>query len=240
MKKNYLELEENLGYSFKNKELLKNSLIHRSFGNEHRRYKKISNERLELLGDAVLDLVVTEYLYKSYANSTEGDLAKVKSMVVSEPVLAGISKKLEVGKYLLLSRGEELTGGRERSSILGDAFEAILGAIYMDSNFETAKEFVLTHIKDSIDHVDSNEEILDFKTILQEYSQKNYRVIPEYSVINEIGPDHQKIFEIEVKIDNGIDEEKSDRGTGKNKKTAEQAAAKSLCKKLGVKIHEAL
>lgn len=93
-------------------------------------------------------------------------------MVVSEPVLAGISKKLEVGKYLLLSRGEELTGGRERSSILGDAFEAILGAIYMDSNFETAKEFVLTHIKDSIDHVDSNEEILDFKTILQEYSQK--------------------------------------------------------------------
>ena len=208
MKRNYLDFEKNLGYSFKNKELLKNSLIHRSFGNEHRRYKKISNERLELLGDAVLDLVVTEYLYKSYANSTEGDLAKVKSMVVSEPVLAGISKKLEVGKYLLLSRGEELTGGRERSSILGDAFEAILGAIYMDSNFETAKEFVLTHIKDSIDHVDSNEEILDFKTILQEYSQKNYRVIPEYSVINEIGPDHQKIFEIEVKIDNGIDEEK--------------------------------
>ena len=141
MKKNYLDFEKNLGYSFKNKELLKNSLIHRSFGNEHRRYKKISNERLELLGDAVLDLVVTEYLYKSYADSTEGDLAKVKSMVVSEPVLAGISKKLEVGKYLLLSRGEELTGGRERSSILGDAFEAILGAIYMDSNFETAKKF---------------------------------------------------------------------------------------------------
>ncbi len=240
MKRNYLDFEKNLGYSFKNKELLKNSLIHRSFGNEHRRYKKISNERLELLGDAVLDLIVTEYLYRSYENSTEGDLAKIKSMVVSEPVLAEISKKLEVGKYLLLSRGEELTGGRERSSILGDAFEAILGAIYIDSDFETAKKFALALIKDDIDHVDTNEDILDFKTILQEFSQKNYKVIPEYSVLKEIGPDHQKIFEIEVKIDNGVEEKQSEVGTGKNKKTAEQAAAKSLCKKLGVKIHETL
>ena len=161
-------------------------------------------------------------------------------MVVSEPVLAEISKKLEVGKYLLLSRGEELTGGRERSSILGDAFEAILGAIYIDSDFETAKKFALALIKDDIDHVDTNEDILDFKTILQEFSQKNYKVIPEYSVLKEIGPDHQKIFEIEVKIDNGVEEKQSEVGTGKNKKTAEQAAAKSLCKKLGVKIHETL
>ncbi|MBR8701209.1 Ribonuclease 3 [Fusobacterium sp. DD29] len=240
MKKNYLDFERNLGYSFNNKDLLKNSLLHRSFGNEHRKYKKISNERLELLGDAVLDLVVTEYLYKSYENSTEGDLAKIKSMVVSEPVLAAISKKLEVGKYLLLSRGEELTGGRERSSILGDAFEAILGAIYIDSDFETAKKFALSHIKDSIDNVDTNEEILDFKTILQEYSQKEYKIIPEYLVINEIGPDHQKIFEIAVKINNGVDKELVAVGSGKNKKSAEQAAAKVLCKELGVKIHETL
>lgn len=240
MKRNYLDFEKNLGYSFNNKELLKNSLLHRSFGNEHRKYKKISNERLELLGDAVLDLVVTEYLYKNYAQSTEGDLAKIKSMVVSEPVLASISRKLEVGKYLLLSRGEELTGGRERSSILGDAFEAILGAIYIDSDFETAKKFALNHIKDSIDNVDTNEEILDFKTILQEYSQKEYKIIPEYLVVNEIGPDHQKIFEIEVKINNGINEDLVAIGSGKNKKSAEQAAAKVLCKKLGVKTHEAL
>ncbi|MHD0316181.1 ribonuclease III [Fusobacterium sp. THCT1E2] len=235
MKKNYLELEGNLGYSFNNKELLKNSLIHRSFGNEHWRYKKISNERLELLGDAVLDLVVTEYLYKSYESSTEGDLAKIKSMVVSEPVLASISKKMDVGKYLLLSKGEEMTGGRERSSILGDAFEAILGAIYLDSDFETAKKYALSHIKDSIDHVDKNEDILDFKTILQEYSQREYKIIPSYEVIRETGPDHQKIFEIEVKIG-----ERTGRGTGKNKKSAEQSAAKELCKKLGVKTHEAL
>ena len=230
MKKNYLELEGNLGYSFNNKELLKNSLIHRSFGNEHWRYKKISNERLELLVDAV-----TEYLYKSHESSTEGDLAKIKSMVVSEPVLASISKKMDVGKYLLLSKGEEMTGGRERSSILGDAFEAILGAIYLDSDFETAKKYALSHIKDSIDHVDKNEDILDFKTILQEYSQREYKIIPSYEVIRETGPDHQKVFEIEVRIG-----ERTGRGTGKNKKSAEQSAAKELCKKLGVKTHEAL
>ena len=222
MKRNYLELEGNLGYSFNNKELLKNSLIHRSFGNEHWRYKKISNERLELLGDAVLDLVVTEYLYKSHESSTEGDLAKIKSMVVSEPVLASISKKMDVGKYLLLSKGEEMTGGRERSSILGDAFEAILGAIYLDSDFETAKKYALSHIQDSIDHVDK-------------YNQKEYKIIPSYEVIRETGPDHQKIFEIEVKIG-----DRTGRGTGKNKKSAEQSAAKELCKKLGVKTHEAL
>ncbi len=235
MKKNYLELEENLGYSFKNKELLKNSLIHRSFGNEHRRYKKISNERLELIGDAVLDLVVTEYLYKSHENSTEGDLAKIKSMVVSEPVLAEISKKMDVGKYLLLSKGEEMTGGRDRSSILGDAFEAILGAIYLDSNFETAKKYALSHIQDSIDHVDKNEDILDFKTILQEYSQREYKLIPIYQVVKETGPYHQKVFEIAVTVGEMVGS-----GTGKNKKSAEQSAAKEQCKKLVLKINETL
>lgn len=235
MKSNYLELEQTLGYTFKDKELLKNSLIHRSFGNEHRRYKKISNERLELLGDAVLDLVVTEYLYKSHASSTEGDLAKIKSMVVSEPVLAEISKKMDVGKYLLLSKGEEMTGGRDRSSILGDAFESILGAIYLDSDFETAKRYALSHIQECIDHVDKIESILDFKTQLQEYSQRTYRIIPTYQVIKETGPDHQKVFEIAVTVGELVA-----IGVGKNKKSAEQAAAKELCKQLGVKTHETL
>lgn len=240
MRKNYLDFERNLGYNFKNKELLKNSLIHRSFGNEHRRYKKISNERLELLGDAVLDLVVTEYLYKNNMESTEGDLAKIKSMAVSEPVLASISKNLEVGKFLLLSRGEELTGGRERSSILGDAFEAILGAIYLDSDFETAKDFALKHLKNSIDNIETIEEILDYKTILQEYSQKEYKIIPEYCVVDEVGPDHQKTFEIEVKIVVNEKIKIVGVGRGKNKKSAEQSAAKELCKKLGVKTNETL
>lgn len=236
MKKSYLELEKKLGYVFKNKELLKNSLIHRSFGNEHWKYKKINNERLELLGDAVLDLVVTEYLYKNFNNSSEGDLAKMKSMIVSEPILAKISKELDFGNYLLLSKGEEITGGRERSSILGDVFEAILGAIYIDSDFETAKEVALRQIKHSIDHINENEDILDFKTILQEYSQKEFKVIPTYQVAKELGPDHQKTFEIIVKIG----DKHLSTGAGKNKKSAEQAAAKELCRQLGVKLHETL
>lgn len=236
MKKTFSELEETIGYNFKNKELLKNALIHRSFGNEHSRYKKINNERLELLGDAVLDLIVTEYIYKRYPNYHEGELAKLKAMVVSEPVLAKISKQLRYGEFLLLSKGEELTGGRERTSILGDVFEAILGAIYLDSDFNTAKEIAMRHLKYPIEHITENEDIIDFKTILQEYSQKVFKAVPTYRIINEIGPDHLKIFEVEVNIK---DEVKA-FGRGKNKKTAEQAAAKDICKKLGVKIYETL
>ena len=187
MKRSYLELEDKIGYAFKNKELLKNALIHRSFGNEHAKYRKLNNERLELLGDAVLDLIVTEYLYKSYPNALEGDLAKLKAMVVSEPVLARISKSLDFGQYLMLSKGEELTGGRERNSILGDVFEAILGAVYLDSNFVTAKNIAMKYLKYPIEHINENEDILDFKTILQEYSQKEYKIIPTYQVVSEIG-----------------------------------------------------
>lgn len=236
MKKSQVELEKKIGYSFNDKELLKNALIHRSFGNEHTRYRKINNERLELLGDAVLDLIVTEYLYKSYPNALEGELAKLKAMVVSEPVLAKISKNLRFGEYLMLSKGEEITGGRERNSILGDVFEAILGAIYLDSNFTTVKNIALKHLKYPIEHINENEDILDFKTILQEYSQKEYKIIPTYQVISEIGPDHLKQFEVLVVINDDL----KGYGKGKNKKSAEQLAAKDICKKLGVKLYETL
>lgn len=224
-------LEKKIGYKFKNIKLLRNSLIHRSFGNENKKYKKINNERLELLGDAVLDLIVAEYLYKNHSNYSEGDLAKIKSMAVSEPVLAKVSRKLNMGEYLYLSRGELLTGGRERNSILGDLFEAVLGAIYLDSDFETARKIALYHLKEYIDHVEEDEEIMDFKTILQEYSQKIYKQVPVYEVINETGPDHKKLFEIVVKIGDDIEE----KGIGKSKKMAEHGAAQALCKKLGVK-----
>ncbi|WP_297404474.1 ribonuclease III [uncultured Cetobacterium sp.] len=236
MRRSFLELEKKIGYTFKNKDLLKNALIHRSFGNEHTKYKKINNERLELLGDAVLDLIVTEHLYKSYPNALEGDLAKLKAMVVSEPVLAKISRALEFGEYLMLSKGEELTGGRGRNSILGDVFEAILGAVYLDSDFIAVKEIAMVHLRYSIEHINENEEILDFKTILQEYSQKEYKIIPIYEVVNEDGPDHLKIFEVSVKIK----DELLGIGKGKNKKSAEQAAAKDICKRLGVKLYETL
>ncbi len=239
MKENvYDKLEERLGYTFKDKELLKHALIHRSYGNEHWEYKKINNERLELLGDAVLDLVVTEYLYKNFTKSSEGDLAKLKSMVVSEPVLAKISKELGIGKYLLLSKGEELTGGRDRSSILGDVFEAVLGAIYLDSgsDFLVAKAYGTKLLEYQINHIEENEELIDFKTILQEHSQKSHKVTPVYEVVKETGPDHRKNFEIVV----SINDEAVGRGNGRNKKSAEQSAAKDACKTLGVKAFEAL
>ncbi len=232
----FAELEKRLQYTFNSKKLLKQALIHRSYGNENWDYKKVNNERLELLGDAVLDLVVTEYLYLHFTGSSEGDLAKLKSMIVSEPVLAKISRKLGVGNHLLLSKGEELTGGRDRSSILGDVFEAILGAVYLDSNFIIAKEFAIKHLKRFIDHIEENEDLIDFKTILQEFSQREYKVIPFYEVIKEMGPDHRKSFEIAVKIN----DELMGLGTGRNKKSAEQSAARNACRKLGVKAYEAL
>ncbi len=241
MNKNLKELEEKIGYTFSNKSLLETAFIHRSFGNENWRYKNINNERMELLGDAVLDLIVTEYLYKSFVSSSEGELAKLKSMVVSEPVLARISKDLGFGEFLLLSKGEEMTGGRERNSILGDCFESMLGAVYLDSDFMTAKKIALSHIKYWIDNVDDNEEILDYKTILQEYSQKEYKIVPTYEVVKETGPDHQKTFEIVVRIGSeSLNNKIFGKGIGKNKKLAEQAAAKDLSKKVGVKTHETL
>jgi len=229
--RNLVDLEHNINYYFNDKNLLKNALIHRSFGNEHKNYKNINNERLELLGDAVLGLVVAEYLYQKYPEEKEGVLAKIKSMAVSEPVLSSISRKLHIGDYLLLSKGEIVTGGRDRNSILGDVFEAILGAIYLDSGFFATKEYVLFHLKDVIDHIDDFEEILDFKTILQEHCQKKFKEIPKYTLLAEEGPDHRKLFEMQVQIQNRMA-----RAKGNNKKIAEQKAAKKLCKEMGVKI----
>ncbi len=232
--KNLLDLEHRLNYYFNNRNLLKNALLHKSFGNEHKKYKNVNNERLELLGDSVLALVVAEYLYK-HKNFNEGTMAKVKSMVVSEPILAKISRELKVGEYLMLSKGEENTGGRNRDSILCDAFEAILGAIYIDSNLREAKNFALSHIKRYIDNIEENEEILDYKTILQEYVQKKFKTIPVYKLISEVGPDHMKEFEMEVQVLNY-----SGKAKAGNKKKAEQLSAKDLCTKLGVKYNETL
>ena len=227
------ELQELINYKFNDESLLKKALIHRSFGNENWEYKNINNEKLELLGDAVLDLIVTEYLYKNFAVATEGELAKLKSMIVSEPVLANIYSEIKLGNYLMLSKGEELTGGRERESILGDVFEALLGAIYLDSEINTVRDVALKYLIYKIEHINENEELIDYKTILQEYSQRVYKIIPVYEVINELGPDHKKSFEISVSI-----EEKKimGRGVGKNKKQAEQFAAREACKNLEIKI----
>ena len=163
--KNLLDLEHKLNYYFNDRNLLKNALLHKSLGNERKEYKNQNNERLELLGDAVLDLIVAEYLYKNYKNASEGTIAKLKAMIVSEPILAKISRQIGVGKFLMLSRGEVMSGGRNRESILADSFEAILGAVYIDSNLDEARVFALSHIKQYIDHIEENEDILDFKSI---------------------------------------------------------------------------
>ena len=233
--KNLLDLEHKLNYYFNDRNLLKNALLHKSLGNERKEYKNQNNERLELLGDAVLDLIVAEYLYKNYKNASEGTIAKLKAMIVSEPILAKISRQIGVGKFLMLSRGEVISGGRNRESILADSFEAILGAVYIDSNLDEARIFALSHIKQYIDHIEENEDILDFKSILQEYVQKEFRTVPTYELVAERGPDHMKEFEIQVIVGNY-----KEKAVARNKKKAEQLSAKALCIKLGVKYHEAL
>ena len=233
--KNLLDLEHKLNYYFNDRNLLKNALLHKSLGNERKEYKNQNNERLELLGDAVLDLIVAEYLYKNYKNASEGTIAKLKAMVVSEPILAKISRQIGVGKFLMLSRGEVMSGGRNRESILADSFEAILGAVYIDSNLDEARVFALSHIKQYIDHIEENEDILDFKSILQEYVQKEFRTVPTYELVAERGPDHMKEFEIQVIVGNY-----KEKAVARNKKKAEQLSAKALCIKLGVKYNEAL
>ena len=233
--KNLLDLEHKLNYYFNDRNLLKNALLHKSLGNERKEYKNQNNERLELLGDAVLDLIVAEYLYKNYKNASEGTIAKLKAMIVSEPILAKICRQIGVGKFLMLSRGEVMSGGRNRESILADSFEAILGAVYIDSNLDDARVFALSHIKQYIDHIEENEDILDFKSILQEYVQKEFRTVPTYELIAERGPDHMKEFEIQVIVGNY-----REKAVAKNKKKAEQLSAKALCIKLGVKYNEAL
>ncbi|BEO92459.1 ribonuclease III [Fusobacterium nucleatum] len=233
--KNLLDLEHKLNYYFNDRNLLKNALLHKSLGNERKEYKNQNNERLELLGDAVLDLIVAEYLYKNYKSASEGTIAKLKAMIVSEPILAKISRQIGVGKFLMLSRGEVISGGRNRESILADSFEAILGAVYIDSNLDEARIFALSHIKQYIDHIEENEDILDFKSILQEYVQKEFRTVPTYELVAERGPDHMKEFEIQVIVGNY-----KEKAVARNKKKAEQLSAKALCIKLGVKYHEAL
>lgn len=230
------EIQDKINYQFKNISLLEQALIHRSYGNENWKYKHVNNEKLELLGDAVLDLIVTEYLYLNFEADSEGELAKLKAMIVSEPVLAAISQNINLGKYLLLSKGEEITNGREKESILGDAFEALLGAIYLDSGFENVKKIATKYLKYKIDHVKEDESLIDYKTIFQEYTQKEFKKIPEYCVIDETGPDHSKSFKVVVKLKEKIVSE----GIGKNKKMAEQMAAKNACKKLEININETL
>ena len=211
-------LEQIIGYTFRNKKLLKQALTHSSYANEKKLGKLGCNERLEFLGDAVLELVSSDVLYAKFPKIPEGELTKKRASLVCEPSLAYCARQFDLPKYLLLGRGEDMTGGRMRDSIVSDATEALLGAIYLDGGFEKAREFVLKFILNDMEH---KQLFYDSKTILQELVQEKGRQTVEYVLTKETGPDHNKQFSVDVLI-NGTPE---GSGTGHTKKAAEQAAA---------------
>ncbi len=223
-------LQENLNYRFKNIKLLETALTHSSYANEHNMKVTENNERLEFLGDAILSLIVSQYLYKKYPRYPEGELTKLRASVVCEPSLAFVAKKINLGDFILLGKGEESTGGRDRESILGDTSESLVGAIYMDSDLETTNKLLLDKFEYDLVHaVAKGSLFIDYKTGLQENLQRRKKAKIEYNVSKEEGPDHNKIFHIDVLVDSKI----VGQGSGRNKKEAEQMAAKEALLILG-------
>lgn len=211
-------LEERTGYHFKNEKLFEQALMHSSYVNEQHVSRLDCNERLEFLGDAVLELVSSEFLYTGYPDMPEGNLTKMRASAVCEPALAYCAAELNLGDFLLLGKGEESTGGRERSSIVSDAMEALIGAIYLDGGFTNAKEFILRFI---LNDIENKKLFYDSKTILQEIVQRDYEENLNYLLLKEEGPDHNKSFEVSARIG----ETEIGRGSGRTKKAAEQLAA---------------
>ena len=214
------KLEEKLGVEFKNLANLNFALMHTSYANESNRGLE-SNERLEFLGDAVLELASSTYLYKNFPELSEGQLTKTRASIVCQTTLAKLAKNLGLGKMLLLGHGEEQSGGRERISTLEDTFEAIIGAIYLDSGWEVAKDYVIKQLAPEFKNAKIGENLKDFKTILQEVVQRDSTKKIEYVELGSTGPDHMKVFECAAKIDGKI----FGTGKGKSKKIAEQVAA---------------
>ena len=222
------KFEKKIGLEFKNKELLKRSLTHRSFLNENDNEDLKSNERLEFLGDAVLELVVSEFLFHEYPDRPEGELTSFRAAVVRTDNLAKISRKLGFGEFLLMSKGEEMTGGREKEYLLANTFEAVVGALYLDQGYEPVKKFLTTHLVPQIATVVKYRLDIDAKTKLQEKTQNIFKKTPVYKVIKEKGPDHDKIFTVVVRINGKVYGE----GEGITKQKAEDAAASKALRKL--------
>ena len=212
-------VQDNIGYSFRNSELLLEAVTHSSFTNEMKINKRSHYERLEFLGDAVLELISSEYLYGKYPTVPEGGLSKKRASLVCEPSLAICARRMNLGKYIFFGKGEEAAGGRERDSILADVTEAILGAIYLDAGLEESKHYVYNNI---LNILTEDELFVDSKTILQEMVQVNGQSDIEYRVVSESGPEHDKTFEMEVVIGG----QRIALGTGKTKKGAQQDAAR--------------
>lgn len=216
--------ENIINYKFSNIETLEKSLTHSSYSNEDKSYSKTNNERLEFLGDAVLSITVSRFIFDQYPDYPEGDLTKLRSQVVCEDTLSLVAANLHIGRYLLLGKGEEASGGRERKSILADAVEAIIAAIYIDGGYRKAEEFVLNNLTKYIQLAVKGKIVTDYKSYLQEYYQSKSQTCKiRYVVTKEEGPDHEKMFHINVLVNKTI----VGKGSGKSKKLAEQDAAKN-------------
>ena len=218
IRKHLGELEEKIGYTFHDKELLEHSMRHSSYANEHHMGRLNSNERLEFLGDAVLELTTSEYLFENYPEMPEGDATKTRASIVCEQSLAFCAKSIPLGDYILLGKGEEQSGGRLRASITSDAFEALIGAIHLDGGFTSAKEFITKFVLNDLEH---KKLFFDSKTILQERVQAHHGEPLHYELVGEEGPDHLKEFIVEARLGEKV----IGRGCGRTKKAAEQEAA---------------
>ncbi len=221
--------EEIIGYKFNDQDLLKTALTHSSFANENRGKHILFNERLEFLGDSVLSLIVSNYLFENYKKLPEGDLTKARATIVCERSLWECAQNIEMGNYLILGKGEELTGGRTRVSILADAYEALIAAIYLDGGIAVVREWLLGQLYDTILNAVKGKTFTDFKTALQERVQSGGTVNIQYEVVGESGPDHRKTFTVHVLIDGKI----MGMGEGNSKKSAEQMAAQDALSQIG-------
>lgn len=227
-------LEKNINYTFEDKDILINALTHSSYANENKMSGKASicNERLEFLGDSVLSLIVSEYIYEKFSNRPEGELTKIRAQVVCTRSLSNFAKKISLGDYLYLGRGEE-ANGRNKNTILENAFEALIAAIYLDSGHskDTVAKFLLPILIDEVEVASFDHMAYDYKTSLQQFVQASGKDKIQYVLVNEFGPDHQKTFEVEVRLNSNV----VGKGIGKTKREAEQAAANDALILFGVK-----
>lgn len=226
-----MEFEKVIGVVFEDKRLMETALTHSSYANQHK--NMAYNEKLEFLGDAVLQLAITEYIFKSFPEKSEGELTKLRALIVCEASLYNVAMNWNLGKYIRMSKGEEITGGRERAALLADGVEAVIAAVYLDQGMDTAKAFVVRNFLEIIDMANKNEIVLDYKTSLQEILQENGEIEIKYELIRYEGPPHRRKFYSKVVIDDII----MGKGEGYSKKESEQLAAKDALEKY-VRIEE--
>lgn len=219
----YNEIEEKIGVKFQDKKLLKTAFTHRSYLNENRGQGLQNNERLEFLGDAVLELIISSYLFKNYTDRAEGDLTSIRAAIVRTESIAEETRKLELGQYLKMSKGEEDSGGKEKEYLLANLYEAILGAMYLEHGYDVCRDFVSRTLFLKIETIISEELFIDPKTKIQELMQRKYKVTPIYEIVKEDGPDHEKTFTVALFRDT----EKLSEGEGPSKQKAEEDAARN-------------